>query len=61
MVEKSSCEYCSNYVFDEEDDESYGCVVVMDEDDYGRLMSGHYRGCPYFSMGDEYKIVRHQM
>lgn len=60
MAEKSSCEYCSNYVFDEED-ESYGCVVVMDEDDYGRLMSGHYRGCPYFSMDDEYKIVRHQM
>ncbi len=60
MAGKVSCEYCSNYVFDEED-EVYECVVVMDEDDYGRLMEGHYRSCPYFSMNDEYKIVRHQM
>ena len=32
MSEQNSCEFCSNYVYDEEYEE-YGCVVNMDEDD----------------------------
>ncbi len=57
-----SCDYCANYVYDEED-ECYYCVVNMDEDDYYRLTQGsaHSKGCPYFSMDDEYRIVRKQM
>ena len=54
------CEYCCFYEYDEDDDEYY-CSVDMDEDDYARLMQGHFRSCPYFRSGDEYRIVRHQM
>ena len=59
---QSSCEYCSNYEYDEECD-AYMCEVEMDEDDYARQMEGRSSnaGCPYFSYDDEYKIVRHQM
>ena len=31
------------------------------EDEYYRFMSSHFRECPYYRSGDEYKIVRHQM
>lgn len=58
---QTACEYCSNYVFDEEE-EAYMCVIDMDEDDYARQMGGRRRsGCPYFSMNDEYKIVKKQI
>lgn len=55
-----TCDTCNNLVYDEEMEE-YVCDVDMDEDDYGRLISGHYRECPYYTDGDEYKVVRHQM
>ena len=55
-----SCEFCSNYVYDEEYEE-YACVVNMDEDDYGRMMAGGNKECPYYQDNDEYKVVRHQM
>ena len=56
----SGCEYCSNYVYDEELD-SYSCGVDMDEDDYERLLaSRHAEGCPFFAAGDEYQVVKHQ-
>ena len=35
MSDQYSCEFCSNYVYDEEYEE-YGCVVNMDEDEIGR-------------------------
>jgi hypothetical protein len=53
-----SCEYCNNLIYDD-DVEGYVCDVDMD--DYGRLMSSSFRGCPYYQSNDEYKIVRHQM
>ena len=61
----ADCDSCSFYVYDE-DYEEYECQVNMDEDDYGRIMSGSYgsgqeTGCPFFRDGDEYKVVRHQM
>ena len=55
-----SCEYCSNYVYDEE----YGyyvCDVNLDEDEMYRFLKHEVRSCPYFQMNDEYKIVRKQM
>ena len=55
-----TCEYCAYLIYDEEYEE-YVCDVNMDEDDYGRMMTGQTRGCPYFKDGDEYKVVRHQM
>jgi hypothetical protein len=45
----------------DEDLDSYTCGVDMDEDDCARLAEGrHDRGCPYFSAGDEYQVVKHQ-
>lgn len=55
-----NCEYCANYVYDE-DDESYYCDVNLDEDEYYRFMNSNYKECPYFRNGDEYLVVRHQM
>ncbi|HBN56899.1 MAG TPA: hypothetical protein DD414_08995 [Lachnospiraceae bacterium] len=60
MSRSSKCEYCMNYSYDEEY-ECYICEVNLDEDEMGRFVSGNYRECPYFRMGDEYKIVRKQM
>ena len=59
MSGQYSCEFCSNYVYDEEYEE-YVCVVNMDEDDLARLMQSSYKSCPYFSYGDEYRIARKQ-
>lgn len=56
----NTCDFCNNYVYDE-DDEEYYCVVNMDEDDYLRLMSGHYKACPYFRSNNEYEVVKKQM
>ena len=59
MSGQYSCEFCSNYVYDE-DYEEYTCVVNMDEDDYARIMTNHRFECPYYQYDDEYKIVRKQ-
>lgn len=59
-MQGQSCDTCGNYVYDEEYDEYY-CTVDMDEDDYARMMYSHYKGCPYYQNGDEYRIVRKQM
>lgn len=59
-MKQTSCDYCSNNVYDE-DYEGYMCVVNIDEDEAARFaMDAHYN-CPYFQMDDEYKIVRKQM
>ncbi len=54
------CEYCSNYRYDEEC-EYYICDVNLDEDEMARFLRGNTRGCPYFQLEDEYRIVRRQM
>ncbi len=59
-MKQTSCDYCSNYVYDD-DYEDYQCMVNMDEDDAMRMMYDKSYGCPYFQMDDEYKIVRKQM
>ena len=56
----NQCDECANMQYDDED-ESWYCMADMDEDDYGRLMTGQQKGCPFFVDGDEYKVVRHQM
>lgn len=57
---QTSCDDCSNFVFDEELNE-YICDVNMDEDDYARLVLSSYKECPYYQSDNEYKIVKHQM
>lgn len=44
-----SCEFCSNYVYDEEYEE-YGCVVSMDEDDYARQLQNLRQAVRIFLM-----------
>ena len=53
------CEMCVNYVYD--DDECYYCDVNLDEDDMYKFLTGNTKGCSFFQLYDEYKIVRHQM
>ena len=55
-----SCETCVYYEYDENDD-TYYCTSDMDEDDYARLYSNNFRGCPYYQSNDEYSVVKHQM
>lgn len=56
---KSSCENCSNFVYDSEDD-CYYCEAELDEDEMSRFLTKQTRECPYFSFYDEYGIVRKQ-
>lgn len=60
MGEQTSCEYCSNYVYDE-DCECYVCEMDLDEDEMVRFLQGRFTGCPYFRYDDEYRIVRKQI
>lgn len=60
MKEKTNCEYCVHYSYDE-DYNCYGCDVYLDEDEMGRFLTSTFDNCPYFKFGDEYKIVRKQM
>ena len=46
----TSCDYCANYVYDEES-ESYYCDVNLDEDEYYRFISTEYKECPYYRNG----------
>ena len=55
----NSCEMCSYYVYDD-DYEGYVCLASMDEDDYMRYITSKDKGCPFFRLEDEYKIVRKQ-
>ena len=54
------CDYCVNYVFDEED-ECYICDVNLDEDEMVHFLKGDMNTCSYFRLDDEYKVVRKQM
>jgi len=60
MSQNNRCEYCLNFVYDE-DYEEYVCNVCMDEDELARFLSDSHYQCPYYQLGDEYKIVRKQM
>jgi hypothetical protein len=60
MKGRSNCEYCVNYVFDDDYD-CYICMINLDEDEYARFIQKSFSDCPYFSLNDEYKTVRKQM
>ena len=46
MSDAVNCEYCVNYSYD---------------DEMVKFITGSFHQCPYFKMGDEYRIVRKQM
>ena len=49
-----------NYSYDD-DYECYTCEINLDEDEMVKFITGNFNQCPYFKMGDEYRIVRKQM
>ena len=53
-----NCEMCAHYVEDEE----FGdyCSVNLDEDEMELFLTQSVKGCHYFQLYDEYKIVRKQ-
>ena len=60
MSDAVNCEYCVNYSYDDVY-ECYTCEVNLDEDEMVKFITGNFHPCPYFKMGDEYRIVRKQM
>lgn len=56
----TSCESCMNYYYDEEY-ECYVCDVNLDEDEMAKFVGDTFYHCPYYRLGDEYRIVRKQM
>ena len=56
----TSCEYCSNYIYDE-DFGYYICDVNLDEDEMSRFFSDSFYSCHYFKINDEYNILIKQM
>ena len=41
--------------------ECYTCEVDLDEDEMARFLQDKFYDCPYYQLGDEYRIVRKQM
>lgn len=41
--------------------ECYTCEVDLDEDEMARFLQDKFYNCPYYQLGDEYRIVRKQM
>ncbi len=60
MNGKTNCDFCVNYLYDE-DYNCYQCEVTLDEDEMGKFLSNTFDNCPYFKLNDEYKTVRKQM
>ncbi len=56
---KTKCEECMYYEFDE-DSETYGCIINLDEDEAQKFMEGTCERCSYFRFYDEYKMVKKQ-
>ena len=57
---ENSCEDCEFYDYDESDD-SYGCRMSLDEDEYGEMLSAGNGRCRYYRPYDEYRTVRKQI
>ena len=54
------CENCYYNTLDEESEE-YFCSLVLDEDEYARMLFENNKDCKYFRPdGGEYAIVRKQ-
>lgn len=54
------CENCWYNEYDEESDSSM-CCLILDEDEYVRLLNDRGKTCRYFRPGgDDYSIVKKQ-
>ncbi len=59
MANKTNCEFCAHYAYDEILDCNY-CDINLDEDEMERFLRRSAENCPYFNLYDEYKTVRKQ-
>lgn len=59
MTGQSNCDVCMNFIYDEEY-ECYICDMDLDQDEMGRFLTNTFDNCPYFRLGDEYKIVENR-
>ncbi|NLC18843.1 MAG: hypothetical protein GX757_06400 [Clostridiales bacterium] len=59
MKNKTDCEYCLYYSYDDYYD-CYYCDINLDEDEMSRFLRNAVMNCPHFRFNDEYKIVRKQ-
>ena len=59
-MSKTNCEFCANYVFDDEY-QCYYCQINLDEDEMAAFVAGQTGRCPYFRYYDEYKSVHKQI
>ena len=55
----TNCQWCVNLVWDDESGQQV-CGVPLDEDEMADRLWGQTKDCPFFQMGDEYKIVHKQ-
>lgn len=60
MNDKTNCDFCINYTFDD-DYNCYECAVNLDEDEMQKFLEYSFDNCPYFKFKDEYKTVRKQI
>lgn len=60
MSKQTNCDSCAYYTYDEDYD-CYVCDMNLDEDELVRFMSDSYYNCPYYWLGDEYRVVRKQI
>jgi hypothetical protein len=58
-ADAADCTNCLHYDYDEESEE-HSCRMMLDEDEYWRLLSDDYYVCPYYRKHDEYKSARMQ-
>lgn len=57
---KTNCDYCINYIYDEDYD-CHECHVNLDQDEMLKFLSNSFDNCPYFRLNDEYTTVKRQM
>lgn len=55
-----NCESCAFYAYDEEY-ECYCCEADLDEDEMVAFLRGGAFSCPFYRLGDEYRVVQKQM
>jgi len=60
MAQKSNCDTCVFYVYDDDCD-CYVCTVNLDEDEMVNFLSFSTNNCPNYRLNDEYGIVKKQM
>lgn len=59
MKNKTNCDNCVYYDFDDELD-YYICMMNLDQDEMEQFINYRFDNCPYFKLYDEYKTVKKQ-